>query len=849
MAEIRKEAKEPLIQGKYKKQVSRITIVILLTVRAALGAEYITIISDPYGFSPVRNVSGVPVTCVTKEFSKWGCQPIGAYPDPDLEYRNISKEILEEVYQQDWPWNTYHWPLWQMDNVVQWARQNLQDNRKEKRDLADLLAGKIRGRFCVPYPFALLECMEWCWWVKNTNAGGYGEADIRINCSRARAVSCTSEMPLASLQRVYWEKEERKNMEKMTIKPCNKNLECKNRRGCAEGYPVPPKAELFPPAFQDLQPKGYAYGALRGNSKFPQRVSLRTWVKIANLTGWEKGKPAEWWNTSQQVHWFDTTPQYHLGYVLSRAPENRSCNFTGEIRIGQHQFEYNYTLTKNCTKEKWKEYPMWHVWRHLDQNEHLSSICFKRPRRNATQIGNSTLQGQCNRSNWTGCHCNETGINTTWRINGTKGAYLLNSTNGNIMVLLCWNTTVAGVYESQLKWNESLKDGDYGLCFNSTNRNCTRNGARHYVNKRVIKNDTADHNCDSSISAIDGMVHQQILLQRYQVIRVRAYTYGVIDMPDNYETLPGRRRRDLAKARKKRGVGLVIMLAIMAIVAAAGASLGVANAIQQSYTRDAVQTLANATAVQQQVLEASYAMIQHVAKGIRILEARVARMEVMMDRMMLYQEVDCWHYHQYCVTSTRADIVNYINWTRFKDNCTWQEWEREISAHEGNITILLKESARITQLAQQKVQRIPDVWTALRESLGWTQWLAWIKYLPIIVVGILGCIIIRIMLCVVQPVLQIYRTLTQTRYQQVNLVMETRVQLEEEEEEDGRDGGDGSERCSDPDNKGIMNAWRRAWVTWRNSPWQNTWKNVVVAPLVIPLTIRIWLLGENGENP
>nr|AEF12562.1 envelope glycoprotein [Caprine arthritis encephalitis virus] len=895
---------EPLLgkqqrQGKYRKKVSEdilnggttvcqiytwiglwgiqlILWVLLFTqIMNCNGEEYITLISDPYGFKAERNVSGIPVTCVTKEFSKWGCQPLGAYPDPAIEYRNVSADILKEVYQENWPWNTYHWPLWQMENVREWMRQNENSyktrNNKTEEKIDDLLAGKIRGRFCVPYPYALLRCEEWCWYATNKN-NETGHAEVKINCSKAVAVSCTNEMPLASLHRVYWDREDEESMAFMNIKACtNSSMRCTTQPGgCVEGYPIPVGTELIPETMKYLRGRKSQYGGIKdknGELKLP--LSVRVWVRLANLTNWVNGTPP-WWTVRNNgstgingTRWGTFRSLHHLGFNISSNPQEGICNYTGKVRLGQEEIPYWYKPTWNCS-QNWTGYPVWHVFRYLDMMEYKTSRCMQRPQRKNITIGNNTVSGNCSVENWDGCNCSR------------SGNYLYNSTTGGLLVVICReNTTLVGIMGTNTNWttmmgryrncsgckNATLTNTGGGTLGGVSNTNCTlphkdesnqwtcRARTKVYIAGRDFWGRVkAQYSCESNLGNIDGMLHQQLLLQRYQVIKVRAYTYGVINMPKNYNQLPTKRRkRELSHKRKKRGIGLVIMLVIMAIVAAAGAGLGVANAIQQSYTRAAVQTLANATAAQQDVLEATYAMVQHVAKGVRILEARVARVETIVDRMMLYQELDCWHYHQYCVTSTRSEVVKYINWTRFRDNCTWQEWERELELHEGNITLLLKESARQTQLAQEQARRIPDVWKALQEAFDWSGWFLWLKYIPIIVIGILGCIIIRVVICVLQPLIQVYKTLATPTYQKVTIIMEARPNVESETEAGGEDF-EGSLEQELPFRKPTLTeAWRTAENLWRGSPWKNTWKQRLIQPMILPLAIGIWINGLLGE--
>nr|AYG99227.1 env protein [Small ruminant lentivirus] len=898
--EEKRKSSNPRPPGKYKPQVSNqlsnrstnisctYTWILMLTLwsmvqwksRGVNAEDYIALISDPYGFSSVKNVSGVPVTCMTKEFAKWGCQPLGAYPDPEIEYRNVSQEIIEEVYQKDWPWNTYHWPLWQMENVRQWLKENEEEHKRRKNttkeDIEDLLAGKIRGRFCVPYPFALLQCTEWCWYPTHINEDSGRAAKIKINCTKARAVSCTEEMPLASIHRAYWDEDDRKSMAFMNIRACDKNLRCQKRPGgCIEGYPIPVGTEIIPESMKYLRGSKSQYGGIkdkRGELKLP--LTTRVWVKLANVSTWVNGTPPCWEGRikgSKGVKgtlWGQLDKMHHLGFALSQ--DGKWCNFTREIKIGQEAFQYYYTPSWNCSGN-WTQYPVWQVMRDLDMVEHMTGECVQRPQRHNITVGNGTITGNCSATNWDGCNCTR------------SGNYLYNSTEGGLLLIICRNngtikrimgtstnwTTMWGIYKNCTGCkNETLERTEAGTLGGVANINCSlphKNESNQWTcapRQRGSQKDSlyiamgekfwtrvkAQYSCESNIGELDGMMHQQILLQKYQVIRVRAYTYGVIEMPKNYEHVTlNRKKRELGHKRKKRGVGLVIMLVIMAIVAAAGASLGVANAIQQSYTKAAVQTLANATAAQQSVLEATYAMVQHVAKGVRILEARVARVEAITDRIMLYEELDCWHYHQYCITSTRAEVAKYINWTRFKDNCTWQQWERELQGHDENLTMLLRESARITQLSQEQARRIPEVWDALKEVFDWSGWFSWLKYIPLIVIGLLGCIMIRMLMCVCQPLVQIYKTLSTPTYQKVTVIMEARADVAGE----NQDSGGGFEDLEEDKERRPMTlkaAWYSAWKLWKNSPWMESWKRNLLTPLILPLTLGLWIRGRLGGH-
>nr|AMR71156.1 envelope protein [Small ruminant lentivirus] len=859
----------------------------LHTGNCVTAEEYITLISDPYGFQPVKDVTSIPVTCVTKNFTQWGCQPEGAYPDPEKEYRNISQSILKQVFRNNWKWNTYHWPLWQLENVIEWAKRNLKEGRHNtthtREEIDSLLSGKIRGRFCVPYPYALVRCDEWCWYAMKNKT--LGKAKIKINCTRARAVSCTEEMPLAAIQKAYWDKADEQSMKFMTIKACNSTgMRClnitKNPAGCVEGYPIPPGVTLIPEAFKHLRPTDGRYGGVKHTEK-----SGRVWVRLANLTGWVNGTPPYWadrWNGTQAVNgtrWEGIRMLNHLGYNISSDPEKGICNFTGKITVGNKEFSLRYTPTWNCS-QNWTGHPVWHIFRYLDMQEDMSSRCVQRPQRKNVTIDLEGVQGNCSVNDWDGCTCNK------------SGNYLTNSTSGNVMIIMCRdNKTQVAVWEDNITWHnisdimntschqdnctiEKLNRGrnNTGTLGGVENINCTlphKNETGNYTCKARKGNNETDslyvaprkflvrekeqYSCLSNIGGLDGMLHQQILLQRYQVIKVRAYTYGVIEMPQAYgKEGTKREKRALSLRRRKRGIGLVIVLAIMAIIAAAGASLGVANAIQQSYTRTAVQELANATAAQQQVLEAAYAMVQHVAKGVvRILEAGVARLETIQDRMLLYQELDCWHYQHYCVTSTRSEVAQYVNWTRYKNNCTWQQWEIEIEQHEKNLTLLLQEAALKTQIAARDASRIPDVWTALKQAFDWSGWFAWLKYIPIIIVGIIGCILLRCLLCIITPCFQVYKSLRETRYEKVTVIIESPVNLEEGEKvEDGLSGFG----TSDNKNKITKHQrWRAAWQTWKNSPWSKTWWKTPYMSLLPGLVIHQWMedngwIGEKHKN-
>nr|AYG99197.1 env protein [Small ruminant lentivirus] len=853
--------------------------------------EVIALVSDPGGFQKVEKVEVVPVTCVTKNFTKWGCNPEGAYPDPEKEYRNISQDILEEVYKNNWPWNTYHWPLWQMENMRQWMKENKEEYKSRtnqtKEDIDELLAGNIRGRFCVPYPYALLRCQEWCWYPGNINEETGHAEEIKINCTKAIAVSCTERMPLAGIQRVYWEKEDEEAMKFLTIKACNENkLRCGTRPGgCVQGYPIPIGAQIIPESMKYLRGEKSRYGGIKdknGELKLP--LSVRVWVRMANLSGWVDGTPP-YWNSRingtlaiNGTRWYGVGSLHHLGFNISSNPEQGICNFTKEIWIGNEKFPYHYRPGWNCS-QNWTGHPVWHVFRYLDMVEHMTGECVQRPLRKNITVGNGTITGNCSVTNWDGCNCSR------------SGNYLYNSTDGGLIVIVCrQNTTITGIMGTKTNWttmwgiykrcsqcqNKTLDRLEEGILGGVSDGDCSlphRNESGKWTCAARQKRDKQDslyiagrnfwgrvkaqYSCESNIGGLDGMMHQQILLQRYQVIKVRAYTYGVVDMPTSYVEQNGKKKkRELQLPRKKREIGLVIVLAIMAIIAAAGAGLGVANAVQQSYTRTAVQSLANASEAQQQVLEAAYAMVQHVAKGVRILEARVARVEALVDRMMIYQELDCWHYQHFCVTSTRTEVARYVNWTRFKDNCTWQQWEEEIEQHEANLSALLREAALQVHISQRDAQRIPDVWKALQDAVNWSGWFEWLKYIPWIIMGIVGVVCVRILICMLSCCIQAHRQLTEIQYTQVTVVIEEPVDLEEkqEREKDGSDGCENLEQEKRTSPRTFTQTWRAVWRAWKSSQWSRRWKTLPylsILPLIAAqqwIKDRGWIGGNRRKN-
>uniref|UniRef100_Q7LZ05 Env polyprotein n=4 Tax=Visna-maedi virus TaxID=2169971 RepID=Q7LZ05_9RETR len=852
--------------------------------------ELIALIDDPGGFQRVRQVETVPVTCVTRNLTQWGCQPEGAYPDPEIEYRNTQWGCQPEGAYPDPEIEYRNRPLWQLENMKSWMKENEKENKgrtnKTKEDIDDLLAGRIRGRFCVPSPYALLKCEEWCWYPTDVNEETGHAQKIKINCTKAKAVSYTEKMPLAGVQRVYWEKEDEETMKFMNIEACTESkLRCaqdeKSPGGCVQGYPIPSRTEIIPESMKHLRGKKSPYGGIKdknGELKLP--LTVRVWVRMANLSGWVNGTPPYWsarMNGSTGINgtrWYGIGSLHHLGFNISSNPEQGICNFTKEVLVGGEKFEYQYTPSWNCSKN-WTGHPVWHVFRYLDMTEHMTSYCVQRPLRHNITVGNGTITGNCSTTNWDGCNCSR------------SGNHLYNSTTGGLLVIICRQsrTITAIIMGTNTNWTtmwEIYKN--CSSCENSTldrigngtlgtiqNINCSlphRNETNTWTcaaraasrgNKRdslyIAGRDfwgrvKAHYSCESNLGGVDGMMHQQILLQKYQIIRVRAYTYGEVDMPQSY--LEKNRRNAFKKERKKRGIGLVIVLAIMAIIAAAGAGLGVANAVQQSYTRTLVQSLANATAAQQNVLEATYAMVQHVAKGVRILEARVARVEVLVDRMMVYQELDCWHYQHYCVTSTKSEVAKYVNWTRYRDNCTWQQWEEEIEQHEANLSQLLREAALQVHIAQRDAQRIPDVWTALQGAFDWAGWFAWLKYIPWIVMGIIGLICFRIIMCVVSLCLQAYKQIQQIRYTQVTVVIEEPVDLEEKpgEEKDGLNGFEDLRQEKRTSRRTFTQIWRATWQAWKNSPWKKSWRRSLYMSLLPLLAVHQWLeeTGWIGGN-
>nr|APX52842.1 envelope glycoprotein [Small ruminant lentivirus]QPZ85378.1 envelope glycoprotein [Small ruminant lentivirus] len=847
--------------------------------------EVIALIDDPGGFQKVAQVETVPVTCTTKNFTQWGCQPEGAYPDPEVEYRNISQDILKEVYKEDWSWNTYHWPLWQMENMRQWMKENEKEYKgrtnKTKEDIDDLLAGKIRGRFCVPYPFALLKCTKWCWYPADIDEESGRARRIKINCTEARAVSCTEIMPLASIHRAYWEEQERESMEFMNIAACKESqLRCEKRPGgCIKGYPIPVGAKIIPDNMKYLRGKKSQYGGIKDrNGELQLPLTVRVWVKLANNSEWVNGTPPYWENRingSKGINgtlWGELKHVHHLGFALSY--EGKWCNFTKQIKIGQETFPYYYKPTWNCSAN-WTNYPAWQITRYLDMVEHMTGECVQRPERHNITVGNGTITGNCSVKNWDGCNCSR------------SGNHLYNSTTGGLLLIICrQNRTITGIMGTNTNWttmihilkrncsgceNATLDRQEGGALGHVKNENCTlphKNESNLWTcaprrrgnvtdslyiagGKQFWTRVKAQYSCESNIGEVDGMMHQQVLLQKYQVIKVRAYTYGVVEMPKSYIETQRRKKRatELSLKRRKRGIGLVIVLAIMAIIAAAGAGLGVANAVQQSYTRTAVQSLANATAAQQNVLEATYAMVQHVAKGIRILEARVARVEAIVDRMMVYHELDCWHHQHFCVTSVRSEVIKYVNWTRYKNNCTWQQWEEEIEQHEANLSQLLREAALQVHIAQRDASRIPDVWTALQEAFDWSGWFSWLKYIPWIVMGIIGFICFRILMCFISTCLQAYKQIKEIRYTTVTVVIEEPVDLEGKvrKEEDGSNGFEDLKQEKRTSRRSFTQIGRAVWTAWRNSPWGHKWRTSPYMSLLPLLIIQQWL-EENGWN-
>nr|pir env polyprotein precursor - human immunodeficiency virus type 2 (isolate ST) [Human immunodeficiency virus 2] len=300
---------------------------------------------------------------------------------------------------------------------------------------------------------------------------------------------------------------------------------------------------------------------------------------------------------------------------------------------------------------------------------------------------------------------------------------------------------------------------------------------------------TCNSTVTSIIANIDGGENQTNITFSAEVAelyRLELGDYKLIEVtPIGFAPTPVKRYSS-APVRNKRGV---FVLGFLGFLTTAGAAMGAASLTLSAQSRT---LLAGIVQQQQQLLDVvkrQQEMLRLTVWGTKNLQARVTAIEKYLKDQAQLNSWGCAS-RQVCHTT-----VPWVNDTLTPDwnNMTWQEWEQRIRNLEANIS----ESLEQAQIQQEKnmyeLQKL-NSWDVFGNWFDLTSWIKYIQYGVYIVVGI---IVLRIVIYVVQMLSRLrkgYRPVFSSPpayFQQIHIHKDREQPAREETEEDvGNSVGD-----------------------------------------------------------
>ncbi|AFV26263.1 envelope glycoprotein [Simian immunodeficiency virus] len=272
-------------------------------------------------------------------------------------------------------------------------------------------------------------------------------------------------------------------------------------------------------------------------------------------------------------------------------------------------------------------------------------------------------------------------------------------------------------------------------------------------------------------------------------------------------------------SRNKRGV---FVLGFLGFLATAGSAMGAASLTLTAQSRT---LLAGIVQQQQQLLDVvkrQQELLRLTVWGTKNLQTRVTAIEKYLKDQAQLNSWGC-AFRQVCHTT-----VPWPNDSLTPDwnNMTWQEWERKVDFLEANITLLLEEAQVQQEKNMYELQKL-NSWDVFGNWFDLTSWIRYIQYGVYLVVGI---ILLRIVIYVVQMLARLrkgYRPVFSSPpayHQQIPIRKSQEPPTRGEEEEEGGDSGG-----------------------YRSWPWQIEYLHFLLRQLVRLLTwlfnsCRTWLL-------
>uniref|UniRef100_P18040 Envelope glycoprotein gp160 n=1 Tax=Human immunodeficiency virus type 2 subtype A (isolate Ghana-1) TaxID=11717 RepID=ENV_HV2G1 len=199
------------------------------------------------------------------------------------------------------------------------------------------------------------------------------------------------------------------------------------------------------------------------------------------------------------------------------------------------------------------------------------------------------------------------------------------------------------------------------------------------------------------------------------------------------------KRYSSAPVRNKRGV---FVLGFLGFLATAGSAMGAASLTLSAQSRT---LLAGIVQQQQQLLDVvkrQQEMLRLTVWGTKNLQARVTAIEKYLKDQAQLNSWGC-AFRQVCHTT-----VPWVNDSLSPDwnNMTWQEWEKQVRYLEANISQSLEQAQIQQEKNMYELQKL-NSWDVFGNWFDLTSWIKYIQYGVYIVVGV---IVLRIAIYIVQ---------------------------------------------------------------------------------------------------
>nr|AET74248.1 envelope [Human immunodeficiency virus 2] len=199
------------------------------------------------------------------------------------------------------------------------------------------------------------------------------------------------------------------------------------------------------------------------------------------------------------------------------------------------------------------------------------------------------------------------------------------------------------------------------------------------------------------------------------------------------------RRYSSTPVRNKRGV---IVLGFLGFLATAGAAMGTASLTLSAQSRT---LLAGIVQQQQQLLDVvkrQQEMLRLTVWGTKNLQTRVTAIEKYLKDQAQLNSWGC-AFRQVCHTTVPwVNDTLEPNW----NNMTWQEWEKQVRFLEANISDLLEQAQIQQEKNMYELQKL-NSWDVFGNWFDLTSWIKYIQYGVYIIVGI---VVFRIVIYIVQ---------------------------------------------------------------------------------------------------